>query len=357
MEITRLNYEIYFLDYLEGKFDLSNISDLMIFLKENPDLADELRQFENITIHSNEIIFNEKNVLKKPAKEISLINENNFEEFCIAELEGDLSLNDKLIFNKFLIENPSKKKVFEFYLNTMLRPDKKIFFKEKSKLKANKINKHGYSFSFIVSAAASVCLMFMVYKYIYNYKTFPDKQLVTTQNRTPVALNNKNKSFINTHQMAILLLIKKSANNNLSFNNIESVKNKIEKNAIRRNNNTMNSIKSLELKELKKSNSEIVPIFSIIVDNKNIVIEKDNSFLSENFVIKGAEKVIDNYYSNIKNQYDLNFWHIASSGIKEFNKILGPKIKFNKKVDTDSNRTIYSFNSNLLSFYRSHENK
>lgn len=357
MEINRHNYETYFLDYLEGKLDLSDNSDFMNFLKENPDLADELNQFENITIHSNEIIYKEKNILKKFLSNTLIINDNNFEELCIAKLEGDLSENDNNHFNKFLEENSLKKQVFELYLKTILQPDKTIFFKEKSKLKINQI-KRNYSLPFVISMAASVCLIILVYKYILNNKPIPVKQIVITENRNQDAINNKNKSYLFTDQKSVMPLLKKSVNkNNLSADIIKDDKSKIDRNTLRRNNSIMNSLNSIKINELKQPYSEIADHFLVVKENRNNVIEKDNSLLSQNFGLKGAEREINNYFNNIKNQGTFNFWQLASSGIKELSKITGSNIKYTKKVNSHSNRTIYSFNSKLLSFYNSHENK
>ena len=42
MKITRENYELFFVDYLDNKLSDSNILELMAFLAQNPDLEEEL---------------------------------------------------------------------------------------------------------------------------------------------------------------------------------------------------------------------------------------------------------------------------------------------------------------------------
>lgn len=54
MKISRSNYEIFFLDYLDGTLSANRVDDFLDFLKNNPDLADELKGVSNISLYSGE---------------------------------------------------------------------------------------------------------------------------------------------------------------------------------------------------------------------------------------------------------------------------------------------------------------
>ena len=65
MKITRDNYELYFLDYIEGNLD-DNLVDIFIeFLQENPDLKEELQLAGSINIKPESIVFKGKENLYK----------------------------------------------------------------------------------------------------------------------------------------------------------------------------------------------------------------------------------------------------------------------------------------------------
>jgi hypothetical protein len=80
--ITRHNYEAFFLDFIEGNLSEAQENGLKQFLKENPDLANELEDFESVSIKPSS---DERNwqSLKVPA---------------IEELVQSETLRDKLYF-------------------------------------------------------------------------------------------------------------------------------------------------------------------------------------------------------------------------------------------------------------------
>ena len=46
MKINRNNYEMYFIDYLDGVLSPDLVSELLLFLDENPDLKEELSDLD-----------------------------------------------------------------------------------------------------------------------------------------------------------------------------------------------------------------------------------------------------------------------------------------------------------------------
>lgn len=102
MKITRLNYESYFLDFLEGNLDPSLVDEFQLFLKDNPDLASELKMGDILTLlANNDIHFDTKEELKKSVSDQEL----KFQEQAVAYYEGDLSSDERKIFEASLSEN------------------------------------------------------------------------------------------------------------------------------------------------------------------------------------------------------------------------------------------------------------
>jgi len=66
MKINRENYEVYFLDYLEGKLPPDLVDELLIFMDKNPDLKDEFEGLDTVALAPDEdIVFENKDSLKK----------------------------------------------------------------------------------------------------------------------------------------------------------------------------------------------------------------------------------------------------------------------------------------------------
>ena len=130
MKITRDNYEVYFLDYLEGNLDENLVNDFIDFLRQNPDLKAELEiagmvkvDLENVTFGNKEKLYKEKYDLKQ-----------EFNRAAVARMEGELQENEKAEFEKYLSTHPDKQKEAALFEKTRLKADKSIVFKKKRKL-------------------------------------------------------------------------------------------------------------------------------------------------------------------------------------------------------------------------------
>ena len=131
--MNRNNYEMYMIDYLDGKLSAMEVADLLLFIEQNPDIKKEFEllkssessfEIEVETIH--------KASLKKPVYESI---KNNFQEKLIANLEGDLTPEEKIKFDKELIVYPELKRDIELFNKTKFAPDTNIVFENKQALK------------------------------------------------------------------------------------------------------------------------------------------------------------------------------------------------------------------------------
>ena len=178
MEIDRNNYEAYFLDYRENNLLPEQVAELMVFLEQNPDMKEEFNSFENITlIPEDEIRFGQKDILKKKViKPAGKINRDNYENFFIAKLEGDISEEESLELKDFFSLNPYLKLEYNLFKSTVLVPDKKVIYKNKNSLK-----KTGFfvvyrrQIIYTLSAAASV-LIFLGLYFGFGRKTVSDRE-------------------------------------------------------------------------------------------------------------------------------------------------------------------------------------
>ena len=123
MEITRNNYERFFLDYFEGNLEAEMEFALLDFLDRNPDLKDELDSFEKLQLQGSTLGLTEKTKLYKPEK----INPANEDSFFIAFHEGDLNSIEKSELENYLSVDPEKENLLEAFGRLKLKPEESLF--------------------------------------------------------------------------------------------------------------------------------------------------------------------------------------------------------------------------------------
>lgn len=123
MMITRDNYESFFLDYLDGKLEENLVDEFLRFLKQNPDLRNELHLFENIHLPANKVVFPGKNHLYQPeeSEEAALC-----ETELIAYMEGDLKGVERESFETRIARHHELQKEYNLFSKTRMVADTRI---------------------------------------------------------------------------------------------------------------------------------------------------------------------------------------------------------------------------------------
>ena len=112
MSINKNNYEAWFLDYFEGSLSTEQVAELFLFLEQHPELREELDSFEMIQLSDDQPKFQNKEILKQPEPKI---NDQNFEEYCIAYIEGQLNSTESAELTLFAKMTDSREKTFRIY--------------------------------------------------------------------------------------------------------------------------------------------------------------------------------------------------------------------------------------------------
>lgn len=162
MMITRDNYEIYFLDFLEGNLESNQVDEFLEFLEQNPDLKEELNGLEDFRIQQEEISFAGKEKLYRTAED----NSEKIETKMIACLEGDLDADEKQTFEAFILGNPELKRDYELYKKARLEPDLSVQFPAKEKL--YKKSRPIIVMTWVARVAAVVALVWGVETFFHN---------------------------------------------------------------------------------------------------------------------------------------------------------------------------------------------
>jgi len=363
MKINRSNYELYFMDYLDGNLSDQEIRMLEDFLLINQDLRNELEGTEKIVLSPEKIVFKEKEFLKK--QDLSLpVNENNFEDFCIAEAEGDLSSRQQSELIKFTQAHPGSEKIVEFFTRLRLSPDKRIVFPGKGELKKSVIFIPREILIPALSVAAAVSLMLLVYfsnedvrnnipglaadipSYVMAKPDSVKKQENTSENEIPLTKPETQQAPV------IAAFTPKEKKQSTNIKKEEPKEKSNEENKSRDHLPPQRLNPSIQIKLPSVADNMI---YTPTIEGNRITYSKlspkQDSYeylsLSEYARKQVMEKVFGD--KNIK-ETRLSGWQIADVGISGINKITGANMKLNKRTDEDGSVTAISFNSKLLSF-------
>lgn len=200
MSITRQNYETYLIDYLEGNLDPIMVSEVLLFLQKNPDIQKEFADLEIHTIDTEWVNIPDFTNLKKPAFPIV---QNQLQTLLTAELEGDLSADDKSNLAKHLILYPELERDRKLYAYTINKPDLGVVYPNKKALKKNTILQMP-NYRYWQSAAAILIAVFGLAWYLMQQQN--NLPMLTTQsaNQTTTAFSNGSNTQTNNREKAVL---------------------------------------------------------------------------------------------------------------------------------------------------------
>jgi hypothetical protein len=179
MNISKDNYESWFLDYIEGKLESAQREKLMSFLDFNPDLKAELEGMNAVLLEPDDMKYLNKDGLKKP---------DEFESLCISSIENQLTSEEEGVFKRLLSEDQNKQQIFSLYQSTLLAADKQIIYPKKSRLRKRFIDLPGFRLS--ISAVAAAAAVLVALTLMFRDKAGPE--LVTHNPDTGTDIKSQN---------------------------------------------------------------------------------------------------------------------------------------------------------------------
>ncbi len=161
MKINRNNYESYFIDYLDGTLSPEMVSELLLFLDENPDLQEELDDLDTAPLPADLTIqYTDKQLLKKKSiVSVGPIHELNYQEYLIGSVEGDLSIPGIRTLERFLLRNPQANRELDQFRATRLSPDLSVVYNAKDTLKKYPFGISARKVMYYISGAAAILLI------------------------------------------------------------------------------------------------------------------------------------------------------------------------------------------------------
>ena len=133
MNIDRHNYEEYFLLYIDNELNGDQKKQVELFVRENPDLEEELVMLRQSRLIPDEsIVFDNKYLLMKEentshAANPPFINLKNYEEWLIMYVDDELNPEERVAVEKFADAHPHVQEELSIFLQTKLQPEEIVF--------------------------------------------------------------------------------------------------------------------------------------------------------------------------------------------------------------------------------------
>ena len=126
MNISRNNYEEFFLLYIDNELSVQEKIAVDVFVAENPDLEEELLMLQQTILQKDEIIFDNKNQLQqKGLPEEEALNN------LLLFLDNELSPKQVEKTKQLILADENIKSEWNILQQTKLRPEREIVFTDK----------------------------------------------------------------------------------------------------------------------------------------------------------------------------------------------------------------------------------
>jgi hypothetical protein len=352
----RSNYEIWFTDWLDGKLSDDKVEELKLFLRQNPDLKEELDGIESVRLNPTESIFKGKKQLFKSAEDLS---DSQLDYLYIASLENDLTPVQKRELNDMLDRDESRKKRFELIQKLKLKPPEYLF-KNKSILKKLTIGQKLLRLSLIVSSTAAIVAL-AVSVYISFLENRGEEELLSSLEATADTIYIASGSPIKTNYMASAAkngIIQKDSIRDITLNHISAELILPAEPSVATELRILGPAPDIiRVQSLAMVNFSIPErIFKSSQNQENVLVPYEPGYITplfddgrsnvERFVARlFHEKIMRDTISGDK---PVKSYDIAVAGITGLNKLLGWEMALHKNINEVGETKSYYFSSKII---------
>ncbi len=355
MKPDRSNYELWIIDWIDGKLDQSATDKLMAFLKENPDIKEETDSLSLSRLTSEKTEYTAKEILKKTISELPM---SQIEFLSVAYLENDIIPEQESDLKQNIALNHDNKKTFETIQKIKLAPPQ-IIYKNKNLLKRQPAGVKVIRLASIgLSAAATIAVLILSYVFLTRYLSHKDdetEQIIATGSYPDIPFEVRMKVYS--------IPIEGPAGRDIKTRLSSVISNTSLTDEII-NQPSLLAAADTSQRTIRPSEIEIqsVPVFLkpgispgihgpyLTTTNntfKRVIYDEErsriNRFIARNF----REKILKETFVN---DSPLKSYEIAEAGIEGLNKLLGWEMALVKTNDeTGELKSIY-FSSRVLKF-------
>ncbi len=352
MKPDRSNYEIWLIDWLDGKLGQPETDMLLRFLDENPDLKEETELLTKAQIPVMPGEFDRKDLLKRNASQLP---ESQIEYLSVAYLENDITSEQKEDLDEYLRTNPSGRKIFDTIIKTRLKPDPEIRFKGKTALLKGTGRPEVIRMpSFWLSAAAVIALL-IIGTFMFTGEK-EEKEIFaaenTNQKQTEPVLNTTTSAIpvINPVKPAEPKSPEKKRMTDINADALPSPAEPVTEILTAEPTRILADIPSKVTVSLPSVTGPVGMNNLMLASNRLKYPEyvDDGRSNVEKFIARNFREVL--LREEIPADTKLKSYEIAEAGIDGLNKLLGWEMTLVKNNDEEGDVKSVSFNSKLLKF-------
>jgi hypothetical protein len=186
MDITRKNYEEWFIDWIDGNLPAGMEEELRAFLRENPDLKSELEGIEQIKIEPDNYQFDTSS-LKKSVFD----GHDVFEEACIRSIENDHTGNEEKEFQEYIAQNPKAAEEYKLFKASKLVPDKTLVYGDIGDIEKLKRKRRLPVYRLAAAAVVFIAALFWFNQPAEHSVSIPDFEVVALNEKPETKLSRK----------------------------------------------------------------------------------------------------------------------------------------------------------------------
>jgi hypothetical protein len=351
MEINRENYEAYLLDQLEGKLSIELQLQLRDFLAMNPDCTTEFEDEFLWTLPQDDIQFPDKRSLKKEIPDGDARPANhNFDLFCIARMEGDLSDNQVREHDLMMQENPDLQISWHSWQKTRLNVDP-VPYPGKDRLKRKVPGSRSILWVTLISSAAAIALVAVILTHrqppAYRYGTNKEIRLPLIQENgtfipVPPPLENLQGrlSLLNGKTLPSPASSPRQVQESLEEVQEPDMAGMADKQA---------ALQADPIRMVLAANSIAAPVARGEYDRiKPFRIPDSPVHMNRITLSRLADMNLQEMVEEYAEKKNFSIWTIAGAGIRGINRITGSDMELMAAKDNEGDVTGFQFKSKLL---------
>jgi len=339
------NYEIWFLDYLDGNLSNEQLDTLLDFLEQHPELKEELRSISGVCLVAGHETFSDKKSLLKDSSDIPGISSED--QLCIARMENDLAPEEARLFDARLDKDLNLLANYTAFCKTRLNPVDAVVFPDKGSLRKKTV----FLSPWIITAISSAAVLFLVW-FLWPHQQETDGPVVAKVEQPAAVVQSETREpKLETRDSKPETREAKPETRNprRETRNPEPMTNQVQ--PVQRETMIMNPLASkaalagpripdeYDIKLLYASNVRIPVI---------IPAQQEDALTIPQFALRlFREKILGQDRQQVK-ETQFSLWEVAGAGVNKFNSLAGTNMKLNREYDSKGDILAVSFNSRLL---------
>jgi len=345
--LTRNNYEIWFLDYLDGQLSNEQLEILLDFLELNPDLKEELREVSRVSLVAGVESFDQKELFLKSSADILGIAA--IDQLCIARMESDLPGEEARLFDARLEEDSELNRKYTAFRRTLLNPSASVIYPHKKDLRKKTVVFTPW-FITAISSAAVVLLVWFLWPHTPETVTpgLAKIEKPAAVNQQP-ATHNPQLITINRQLIAAARHPKPDTRNRVPI--IPPILKPAAVEISVRESVPMNSLShksALAGPRIPDPQSKKILFASNYPSAMNNPLTAEEALTLPQYALQlFREKVLGQDRKQVR-RTRFSMWEVAGAGVDKINTFAGTKMKLNRHYDSKGDILAVSFNSRLI---------